>query len=347
MPTNEPEIEEILPTWDQEPPLALPVENPLPADSVPLAIPVELPERPAPTSITCRICGSENPLSRSDCHDCGYHFTDADRAAGHPGGNSAPAEVPMVLPVASAEPAGPVILLQGRFELGQKVTERRGVIRYRGLDRGDGSGPPVPVFILQEKLSPPVPQAAEAAPDPAGDPDEILPTFDAIPTESGPTTDVLPDRPAWPSVIWEKCLLALEHPGLPRQIASFTEEGCDYLVEEVPAGQPLWDAWDDPERTSFQKYGYLVQLAETLHSLHQAHAILEGLRPDIVVVTAEGQTRITDLSDLLPLPFEGDEPIRGTAWTAPELLAGHGKVDARADLYGFGACSTPCTSAGS
>ena len=32
-----------------------------------------------------------------------------------------------------------------------------------------------------------------------------------------------------------------------------------------------------------------------------------------------------------------DAPVRGTLYTAPELTAGHGQVDARADLYSFGA----------
>jgi len=336
MPTNEPETEEILPTWDHQPPPAVPVAAPVPADEIPMAIPVEPLEPAAPTSITCRICGSENALSRADCHDCGYHFTDADRACVSSSGASAPIEIPLALPV-PLPAVGPVILLLGRFALGEKVTERLGVIRYRGLDHGDGSQALVPVFILQQQLPPPVPLAADVSPAQAADPEEILPTFDDFPSSNGPNTDVLPARPAWPSVTWEKCLLALEIPGLPRMVASFTEEGYEYLVEEIPTGQLLWDAWDDPDRTSYQKYSDLIQVAETLHSLHQGHGMLEGLRPDIVVVTPEGQARITDLTDLLPLPLIEDVPIRGTPYTAPELLAGHGKVDARADLYSFGA----------
>src|SRR5262249_32335816 len=86
--------------------------------------------------------------------------------------------------------------------------------------------------------------------------------------------------------------------------------------------------------TTRQKYGLLAQVAETMHSLHQANAMLEALRPDLVVVTDDGHARLTDLSDLLPLPVPADAPLRGTLYTAPELMAGKG--DPRSVLYSFG-----------
>jgi len=64
--------------------------------------------------------------------------------------------------------------------------------------------------------------------------------------------------------------------------------------------------------------------------------MLEAIRPDLIVVTPGGQARITDLSDLLPLPLPPDAPLRGTLYTAPELMAGAGKATPRAGLYGFG-----------
>src|SRR5262249_21162665 len=144
-------------------------------------------------------------------------------------------------------------------------------------------------------------------------------------------------RPAWPNVTWERaCLHDLkDQPALPRVLASFADETYEYMVEEVPAGRSLWDAWDDPESTAQQRFGYLAQVAEALRPLHHWGAMLEALRPDIIVITPEGQARLTDLSDLLPIPLPAGAPIRGSLYTAPELLAGKG--DARADLYSFGA----------
>src|SRR5262249_33670677 len=69
----------------------------------------------------------------------------------------------------------------------------------------------------------------------------------------------------------------------------------------------------------------------------QCAAMLEGIRPDIVVVGDDGHIRFTDLADLLPLPVPPGTPVRGTLYTAPELLSGTGNADARADLYSFGA----------
>src|SRR5262249_1444602 len=41
--------------------------------------------------------------------------------------------------------------------------------------------------------------------------------------------------------------------------------------------------------------------------------------------------------DLLPMPPLPDTPLRATLYTAPELINGATRVDARADLYSFGA----------
>src|SRR5262249_39577487 len=78
-------------------------------------------------------------------------------------------------------------------------------------------------------------------------------------------------------------------------------------------------------------------IAETLHALHEAGALVEGLRPDQVVRTADGRVRWADLSTLLPLPVPAGALIRATPYTAPELMLGSDRVEARADLYHFGA----------
>ncbi len=336
---GEPEFEDVLPAWDS-PEAAIPLAGPVEAMPLETAQPAEelvTAAPPPPSTIACPICGSSNALDRGDCFDCGYHFSPADLERARAGNAAAgPDTIPYAIPL----PADAPIRLQDRFELGEKISERCGVVRYRGLDYGDGSSPPVPVIILEQKTpmsaQPVIPEPATSDQDTGED---ILPFFDEVfPLgAASPVTEVLPARPAWPSVVWEASLLSLEHQGLPHIVASFTEGGAEYLVEEIPTGRPLWDAWDDPELTSCERYGYLIQVAETLHRLHQYQAILEGLRPNIVVVSPEGVARLTDLSDLLPLPLVEDVPVRGTLYTPPELLGDQSKVDARADLYSFGA----------
>ena len=168
--------------------------------------------------------------------------------------------------------------------------------------------------------------------------EDLLPGFDDFPATALVSTAILPARPVWPSVGWERNLLQeTEHPALPRVLASFIEDNCEYLIEEVPQGRLLWDAWDDPESGAEQRFGWLAQVAEAMDYLHRQDVILEGVRPDIIVVSADGLARLADLSDLLPLPPPPDAPVRGTLYTAPELTAGQGQADARADLYSFGA----------
>ncbi|HEY7329448.1 MAG TPA: protein phosphatase 2C domain-containing protein [Gemmataceae bacterium] len=360
--------EEVLPTWDVTPPPApattdeeaIPVAQPVPAgeaqaavpmaeavmntprkaaemptpqESPPSGLPVQTCETPVP-AILCPVCGAARRREESCCADCGYYFSPADLKSHKT--SSAEAE----------NGDSPVEELLGshlkdRFEVCERISERCGVLRYRGLDHGDGSGAAVPVIIVRQpprhsadSSSDEVVPAAE--PISAGEDEEaFLPSFDEPPSGL-PTTEVLPVQPVWPSIQWERVLLSgLSHPGLPVLIDHFTEGEFEYLVEEEPSGCSLWDAWDDPEADSARRFGYLTQIAELLHQLHQHYAICEGLRPGIIVISPEGHPRLTDLGELLPLPRPADLPLRRSLYTAPEVLAG--KADARADLYGFGA----------
>jgi serine/threonine protein phosphatase PrpC len=264
------------------------------------------------------VCQAPRVGQETSCADCGYYFSPQDLAAAAPAAVAAP----------------PAVRLEDRFEMGVRLGERGGVVRYRGLDHG--SEPPVLVVILQQELPQGAPEAVPVA-QPAGDiNEEVLPSFDEPPAGAS-ITAVMPARPAWPSISWERGgLRALEgQPALPRVVTSFADDTHEYMVEEVPAGRPLWDAWDDPESTAHQRFGWLAEVAEAMQSLHHGGAMLEALRPDIIVITPEGHARITDLSDLLPIPIPADAPLRGSLYTAPELMGGKG--DARADLYSFGA----------
>jgi serine/threonine protein phosphatase PrpC len=118
---------------------------------------------------------------------------------------------------------------------------------------------------------------------------------------------------------------------------NFFEGGFEYLIEEIPSGRILWDAWDDPEATAEQRFNWLRHLVEQMQALHRAGAMLESLRPDMIVVTTKDQGRLADLSELLPLPLHAGLPIRGSLYTAPELVTDPGQADIRASLYSFGA----------
>jgi PPM family protein phosphatase len=339
--------EELLPTFDvplPEPPAAEPPPPPvaLPADGAaagevpPVATPAEeaepapvdeapaeaVPAEPAAPPRPCPICGAARG-TLPWCDSCGYQFPADEEPA-----------VAVAVPVAAE--ADPPARVRGRYELTTLLGERGGVARFQGLDHGDGSGPAVPVTIVRSER-PAVAEVVEAPEAEGTGAEEVLPAFDDA-EAAGPVTERLPANPEWPGPGWERNLLELaQHPGLPAVLDSFTEGNFDYLVEELPAGRPLWDAWDDPDATAEQRFGWLRQVAEAVQDLHRGGAILEGLRPGMVVVTDDGAARLADLADLLPLPVPADAPIRATFYTAPELVLDKAQADARANLYSFGA----------
>jgi protein phosphatase len=248
-------------------------------------------------------------------------------------------------PAAPAVPANPPQTAAGtrvreRYEIRERINERSGVSWYRGLDHG--SGQPVPIIVVQAAATEALPMVAldEEVPAVAVEEpseDDFMPTFES-PAPVGLPVAAPEGAPTWPSVAWEKALLEkANHPALPRILDHFVDGGNEYLIEEVAEGRILWDAWDDPDNDSRTRYGWLRQLAEGLRAVHQAGAICESLRPDIVTVTNAGPVMLADLSELLPLPIPPGTPIRASLYTAPEVVLTPEKADARADLYSFGA----------
>lgn len=294
-------------------------------------IPV-VPSQPAfepPTVRLCPICKAECSPSKSYCEDCGYMFP-ADFPAAVPEAAALAEAVPTTTP----EAANPGALIKDCYQLGDLLTERDGVRRYRGQKIDDPAGP-VPVVILRGPAAEPVAEEALEVVEEASDDDEIMPSFDMPAPAEAPAA--MAEGGDWPRPGWEKAVLEqAQHPSLPRVLDHFTDGDFEYLVEEVPTGQVLWDAWDDPEATAHQRYGYLKQIAEALHQLHKAGALLESLRPDHVVV-ADGQARLTELTELLPLPLPPHPPLRASLYTAPELILTPEQADARANLFSFGA----------
>ncbi len=306
--------------------------------------PAEAPLWPAVTALPelCPICQTPRAGAQVYCSDCGWTFSEnGPRLFASAPGNATPAAVvPSFTPTHQARsPMTPSAeRLKNRYQIREVISERAGIVRYRGLDHGTGAAEPVPVVILSSPL-PEMVEVLEEVPLSLPEEDEdILPTFDDV-AGAAPGAAPLAEGPAaWPSLGWEKELLArARHPALPSLVDDFIHDNCEFVVVEAPQGQSLWDAWDDPDSEAATRYEWLQQLAEGLQALHQAGAIVEGIRPDLVVVTPTGQARIHDLSDLLPLPLPPQPPLRANLYTAPELILSPQEATAQADLYSFGA----------
>jgi len=288
-----------------EPVLPAPAEGPAAAELP--AAPPELPPAPCPQ------CNAPRITDATYCGDCGLIF------ANQPVG-------PEPTPV----PDG---LVGGRYRLTRLIGERAGVVRFLGEDVG--AGEPFPVVVVRESAPPPPPPAP-----PANDPVPTGSQFDfdlpELPEQATEEFPLLVEPAVWPGVAWEQSvLLRAAHLSLPRLIDTFNDDQFRYIVEELPVGAPLWDAWDGV--TNRERFAWLAQLAEAIDRLHVAGALLEGLRPEMVVVSASGVAILSDLADLLPLPLPADVPLRGGFSTAPELLLNPDAVNERADLYAFGA----------
>lgn len=278
--------------------------------SEPLAPPSEPAAIPAP--LACTQCGSTRLPDAQYCGDCGLIFSQENAAV-------------------EQLPTGTI---GGRYRIVGRINERFGVSRFRGEDIGGAPDAPLPVILLR--------QSFEVTPLPEQSGEFDLGTVDGEPDDLDSGTahlSTLADSPiTWPSVAWEQgVLIRAASLSLPRIIDTFVEDGFVYLVEELPVGTSLWDAWDRHGVTHRERFGWLIQLANALGRLHASGAILESLRPDMIVVSPGGVVVLADLTDLLPNPLPPDVPLKGGFSTAPELLLSPADADERADLYAFGA----------
>ncbi len=229
-------------------------------------------------------------------------------------------------------------LIGRRYQIGDLIGQRGRVSRFRGLDLGSGRSTPLPIMILSEPASSDI-ESKDAL-------HELFKTEPPDLQAVGPTDDPeslladtkIDEPPKWPSIAWERRLLArTPHLSIPRVLDTFHANGFDYLIEEVPIGQSFWDAWEESPTSWSRRCEWLVQIAEALDQLHSAGAILECLRPETILVTPTSQAVIADLSDVLPYPAPPDVAVRDSLYTAPELIYGLSRASARADLYSFGA----------
>jgi serine/threonine protein kinase len=117
-----------------------------------------------------------------------------------------------------------------------------------------------------------------------------------------------------------------------------------YLVQEAFAGRTLSDLLargDDVE--DIVKLFYLVQVARGLDYAHGNGVLHKELRPASVLVNDDGRAKIADfgiarLASASNHLGNGAHRWPAVGWLVPELLLGL-ELDARSDVFGFGALS--------
>ena len=142
---------------------------------------------------------------------------------------------------------------------------------------------------------------------------------------------------------------ALNHPNIITVHDIACDAGLDFMVMELVAGKPLDQLIERKGLKLSDALKYGVQIADALAAAHAAGIVHRDLKPGNVMVSEGGQVKVLDFGlAKLAEPAAGEmAPTRtsiteegiilGTAaYMSPEQAEGR-KVDARSDIFSFGA----------
>jgi serine/threonine protein kinase len=136
---------------------------------------------------------------------------------------------------------------------------------------------------------------------------------------------------------------ALQHPNLVRALAFGIDKGRPYLVMEYVDGESLGERVERGGRLPEEEaLDYVCQVCEGLHHAHQRGVIHRDVKPDNVLVTADGRARLTDLGLVKKLDSDVDLTRTGGGlgtphFMAPEQFRNAKHADVRSDVYALGA----------
>jgi eukaryotic-like serine/threonine-protein kinase len=135
----------------------------------------------------------------------------------------------------------------------------------------------------------------------------------------------------------------LDHPNVVRAIEYGSTGSAPYLVMEFVDGESLGQRIERdgpmPEKEAIK---IIAQIAQALHRAHRDKLIHRDVKPDNILMTKDGQAKLTDLG--LVKEVEADLNLTRTGrglgtphFMAPEQFKNAKNVDARCDIYSLGA----------
>lgn len=136
---------------------------------------------------------------------------------------------------------------------------------------------------------------------------------------------------------------SLDHPHLVRGIDFGFEDGVLYLVMEFVEGESLGDRLERdgklPEEEAVQ---VVTQVAQALHAAHQKGIIHRDVKPDNILLTSDGQSKLTDLGLMKNLGTDLDltRPAKGLGtpnFIPPEQFDNAKNATVRCDIYSLAA----------
>lgn len=138
-----------------------------------------------------------------------------------------------------------------------------------------------------------------------------------------------------------KELASLDHPAIVRCIDFGTYNSKDYIVLEYVAGGNL-GTWLQSSPSILEVVQCFKKISDGLEHLHQHGIIHRDLKPDNILLTRDGEPRITDLGIARRIERQTKLTQAGTilgtsTYMAPEQILSS-KVGPAADIYSLGIC---------
>lgn len=136
-------------------------------------------------------------------------------------------------------------------------------------------------------------------------------------------------------------LKQFRHPNIVRLLAYGRSKGTPYIGMEFIDGKTLEAIllreevipWTDVVR-------YAIQICDALQYAHERGVVHRDLKPSNLMITADGQVKLTDFGiakDLDATALTATNRTLGTAaYMAPEQIRGHRDITHKTDLYAFG-----------
>ncbi|MBC3803959.1 protein kinase [Acetobacterium fimetarium] len=135
-------------------------------------------------------------------------------------------------------------------------------------------------------------------------------------------------------------MLNLDHPGIPKMIDVTEDDDYLYMVQEFITGKPLSQIIREKGRLEAGKISdFMKSVASTLSYLHHQGLIHRDIKPDNMILTADGGITIIDfgLARKKEQIDEADKRVYGTlSYTAPERF-NRKPGTVQTDIYGYGA----------
>lgn len=139
-----------------------------------------------------------------------------------------------------------------------------------------------------------------------------------------------------------KAAAAINHPNL-IQVYDFGEQdGTYFFAMEYVKGENLADRIKRSGRLPIQTAVHMIdQVARALEKAHSLGIIHRDVKPENILLSAEGDVKLADLGLAKILNEDASMTITGTGlgsphYMAPEQAEDSGKVDHRADIYALG-----------